>query len=149
MNNKTRFWDCSASIYDIFVNIINARTHKALREKMATFFEPEDIVLECACGTGMLTEVIAPRCRELIATDFSERMLEKAEKKCKNHNNISFKLADISSLGFKNATFDKVVAGNVIHLLKDPNEALKELDRVCKPKGKIVIPTYINKHPKK
>ena len=40
--------------------------------------------------------------------------------------------------------FDKVVAGNVIHLLSDPHAAVKELERVCKPGGKIIIPTYIN-----
>ena len=40
--------------------------------------------------------------------------------------------------------WDKVVAGNVIHLLDNPVEALKELERVCKPSGKIIIPTYVN-----
>lgn len=40
--------------------------------------------------------------------------------------------------------FDKVVAGNVIHLLEAPHTAIKELERVCKPGGKIIIPTYIN-----
>lgn len=40
--------------------------------------------------------------------------------------------------------FDVVVAGNVIHLLEDPHAAIKELERVCKPDGKIIIPTYIN-----
>lgn len=40
--------------------------------------------------------------------------------------------------------FDKVVAGNVIHLLEDPIAAIKELERVCKTGGKIIIPTYIN-----
>ena len=40
--------------------------------------------------------------------------------------------------------FDVVVAGNVIHLLEDPHAAVKELERVCKPGGKLIIPTYIN-----
>lgn len=40
--------------------------------------------------------------------------------------------------------FDKVVAGNVIHLLEEPYAAIKELERVCKTDGKIIIPTYIN-----
>ena len=37
-----------------------------------------------------------------------------------------------------------MVAGNVIHLLPDPEKALHELERVVKPGGKIIIPTYIN-----
>ena len=44
----------------------------------------------------------------------------------------------------RHARFDKVVAGNVIHLLPDPGKALAELERVVKPGGKIIIPTYIN-----
>ena len=45
---------------------------------------------------------------------------------------------------FADDSFDKVVAGNVIHLLPNPQTALKELERVCKPGGKLIIPTYIN-----
>ena len=41
--------------------------------------------------------------------------------------------------------FDKVIAANVIHLLDEPFKALAELDRVCKPGGQIIIPTYINR----
>lgn len=44
----------------------------------------------------------------------------------------------------RDSRFDKVVAGNVIHLLPDPGKALAELWRVVKPGGKIIIPTYIN-----
>lgn len=38
----------------------------------------------------------------------------------------------------------KVVAGNVIHLLEDPYAAIKEMMRVCRTGGKVIIPTYIN-----
>ena len=41
-------------------------------------------------------------------------------------------------------SFDKVIAGNVIHLLDEPYKAVDELLRVCKPDGKVIIPTYIN-----
>lgn len=40
--------------------------------------------------------------------------------------------------------FDTVVAANVIHLLYEPYSALHELERVCRPGGKIIIPTYMN-----
>ena len=51
-------------------------------------------------------------------------------------------------LDFADESFDKVVAGNVIHLLQEPDKALKELERVVKRRGKIIIPTYINKENK-
>ena len=50
----------------------------------------------------------------------------------------------MTQLKCRDDRFDKVVAGNVIHLLEDPFAVIKELERVCKPGGKIIIPTYIN-----
>ncbi len=143
MNNNARFWDRVAGIYDIFVNVINAKTHRRLCEEITRLIQPTDTVLECACGTGMLTKVIAPQCTKLIATDFSTKMLKLTEKKCKNFTNTNFRTADITSLDFETDSFGKVVAGNVIHLLQYPRKALHEMERVCRPGGKIIVPTYI------
>lgn len=140
------FWDHAAGVYDIFVNVINRKTHRELRRIVAELIEPDDRVLECACGTGLLSEVIAGRCRRLTATDFSEKMLAKAEKKCAKFNNVSFCFADITALGFPDGCFDKTLAGNVIHLLDDPLQALHELNRVCRPGGTLIIPTYMNRN---
>ena len=71
-------------------------------------------------------------------------MLKRAEKNCAAYSNVQFRQADILSLDFRDNSFDKVVAGNVIHLLPEPEKALQELERVVKPGGKIIIPTYIN-----
>ncbi len=57
----------------------------------------------------------------------------------------AYTASDILYLNFPDNTFDKVVAGNVIHLLDNPCLAISELDRVCKSGGKIIVPTYINK----
>ena len=142
------FWDNVAGVYDVFVYIINGRTHRKLREIIVGLIRPEDSVLECACGTGFLSAVIAPRCNSLIATDFSKRMLKRAEKNCAVFRNVEFREADILSLPFPDDSFDKVVAGNVIHLLGKPLTALHELDRVCRPSGKLIIPTYMNRDSK-
>lgn len=69
------FWDRVAGVYDIFANVINRRANRALCDEVARLIRPTDRVLECACGTGLLTGVIAPRCRSLTATDFSVKML--------------------------------------------------------------------------
>ena len=139
------FWDKVAGVYDIFANIINKKTHKKLRTVVANEICENDSVLECACGTGLLTVAMAPRCKTLVATDFSSNMIKHAQKNCKNFPNVTFSQANIMSLDFPDSTFDVVVAANVIHLLDEPAKAIKELDRVCKPGGKIIIPTYMNK----
>lgn len=142
------FWDNVAGVYDLFVNIVNRKTHRKLKQIVADLIEPGDEVLECACGTGMLSAVIAEKCSHLTATDFSEKMLKKAQKNCACLRNITFRFSDITALDFPDQRFDKVVAGNVIHLLDEPMKALHELDRVCKPNGMLIIPTYMNKKEK-
>lgn len=139
------FWDKVAGVYDIFVNVINRKTHKKLKKIVRNLIEPCDIVLECACGTGLLSAAIAPKCRQLTATDFSEKMLKKAEKNCRVFRNVTYAKTDITALPFADCSFDKVVAGNVIHLLDNPLTALSELNRVCKDGGMLIIPTYMNK----
>ena len=138
------FWDRVAGVYDLFVNVVNRKTHRALRRIVAELIGPEDRVLECACGTGLLTEVIAGKCRALTATDFAPQMLKRAEKNCATYGNITFRQANIIALEEPDGAFDKVVAGNVIHLLDEPLKALSELNRVCRDGGQLIIPTYMN-----
>ena len=139
------FWDRVAWVYDVFANGINRRANRAMCAAVAEQIGPEDEVLECACGTGLLTGVIAARCRALTATDFSEKMLAQAERKYAKCRNVRFAQADITKLDYPDGRFDAVVAANVIHLLDEPLQALRELDRVCRPGGRLIIPTYMNR----
>ena len=139
------FWDRVAWAYDIFADVINRRANKKLCAVTAGLLSPGDEVLECACGTGMLTRAMAPRCGSLTATDFSAKMLARAEKKCAAFENVRFEQADILHLPYPDGRFDAAVAANVIHLLDEPYRALGELRRVCRPGGLIVIPTYMGR----
>ncbi len=138
------FWDNVSGLYDLFETIYNGKVYRGLGRKVAEEIAPDDVVLECACGTGAISRTIAPKCRKLIATDFSVGMLRQAARNCRACDNVRVRRADMTHLKCRDNRFDKVVAGNVIHLLDDPCAALKELERVCKPGGKIIVPTYIN-----
>lgn len=138
------FWDTIAWAYDIFANVINRKANRALCAAVEKFVFPADDVLECACGTGLLTGVIAPRCKSLVATDFSTKMLQRAARKYGKYRNVRFEQANILRLPYPDECFDTVVAANVLHLLDAPHQALHELDRVCKTGGKIILPTYMN-----
>jgi len=138
------FWDKISGLYDFFETIYNGKVYRKLGERVAKEIGKHDIVLECACGTGAISKVIAPNCKYLIATDFSAGMLRHASKKCRKFKNVKIRRADMTQLKFRDNRFDVVVAGNVIHLLEEPYTAIKELERVCKAGGKIILPTYIN-----
>ena len=99
------FWDRVAWAYDLFAEGINRKADRALCAAVERLMAPSDAVLECACGTGLLTAVMAPRCRSLVATDFSERMLRRAEKKCSRYGNVHFEQADILHLPYPDASF--------------------------------------------
>ena len=139
------FWDSIAWVYDIFADGINRKANRKLCKVVAGLISPTDDVLECACGTGLLSGVIAKRCKSLTATDFSAKMLARTRKKYGHYPHVRFEQADILHLPYPDARFDTVVAANVIHLLDNPHQALRELDRVCKPGGKLIIPTYMNR----
>lgn len=138
------FWDIAANYYDFFEKLYNGKVYKKLGDRVAEYVSESDCVLECACGTGCITKSVASKCSSLIATDYSDGMLIQAQKNCKDCKNITFAKANILSLSYADCTFDKVIAGNVIHLLDNPKDAMDELMRVCKPNGMLIIPTYVN-----
>ena len=138
------FWDRVAAPYDLFEDIYNGKVYRGTGEAVAKEIEPDDEVLECACGTGAISVYIAPICAKLITTDYSKGMLRQTAKKAKHYPNMRVMRADLTNLKCRDNRFDKVVAGNVIHLMEDAESAVRELVRVCKPGGKVIIPTYIN-----
>lgn len=141
---KKPVWDRISPVYDAFEKLFNREVFDLIGERAAEYVGPGDDVLECACGTGAISIYLAKKCRSLTATDMSLPMLAQCERKLKNCYNVRFRKADITALKVRDGRFDAVVAGNVIHLLDDPKAAVGELLRVCKPGGKVIIPTYIS-----
>ena len=142
------FWDKVSFIYDFVETVYNKDVYNNTGKMVASYIESTDVVLECACGTGAISKHIATKCNRLTATDYANGMLRQARKNLKGFHNISIEQANLMSLEYEDESFDKVVAGNVIHLLQEPDKALKELERVVKSGGKIIIPTYINREKK-
>ena len=143
------FWDRVAPLYDFFENTFNRGVYDATGVAVAQLVGLEDEVLECACGTGAISTFLAPICKRLVATDFSEGMLKQARKKLAKYRNATVERADITCLHYEDASFDIVIAGNVIHLLPDPGAVMRELERVVRPGGTIVPPTYVKCRPSK
>ena len=138
------YWDDIAALYDLFEDTYNHKVYRETGMAVSEEIENTDNVLECACGTGAISVYIAPKCRKLIATDMSGKMLKQTRKKTAKFSNVKVRRADMTHLKCKDEMFDKVIAGNVIHLLDDPVSAVNELVRVCKTGGKVIIPTYMN-----
>ena len=136
-------WDRVAPLYDLALRALTRRVYDGTGAVVARLIRPGDTVLECACGTGAIASAIAPACARVVATDFSEGMLKQARKKLARFPHVVVEQADITDLHYADDSFDAVVAGNVIHLLPEPGDALKELKRVVRPGGTIIVPTYV------
>ena len=94
------FWDRVAGVYDLFGSVYNGKVNQAMCKAIVSRISPDDLVLECACGTGMISVQIASKCRKLIATDYSAGMLKRAQKKCVSFANVEVRAANILRLDF-------------------------------------------------
>ncbi len=110
---------------------------------------PEDRVLEVGIGTG-LNLPLYPLHRRLVGMDFSEQMLRKAGDRARTLNAAHVRLVvmDAMQMGFQDNCFDHVFATYVISAVPDPIQVLREIKRVCRPKGHIIILNHFkSEHP--
>lgn len=102
---------------------------------------PDDTVLDVACGPGLLACAFARVAKHATGIDMTPAMLEQARKTQQEQDikNVSWQPGDVYSLPFPDTQFSIVSSRFVFHHLQDPLAALKEIKRVCKPGGKIVV----------
>ena len=141
------FWDRIANIYDI-AESINGDVYHEMCEITRRLTPTGAKVLDCAAGTGELSLATSENAESVMCTDLSESMLNAAKRKAKlmGADNISFEARNIFDLKDPDNTYDVVIAGNVLHLLVNPQGAVKELYRVLKPGGKLLLPTFTSKN---
>ncbi|MGQ9629882.1 MAG: class I SAM-dependent methyltransferase [bacterium] len=101
----------------------------------------DDVVLDVATGAGHTAFKFSPLVKYVIATDITERMLELAEAIAKDRGitNITFKVADVESLPFRDESFDLVTCRSAFHHFADPIRALREMKRVMRVNGRIAL----------
>lgn len=102
---------------------------------------PDDTVLDVACGPGLLVCAFAQVVRHATGIDLTPAMLDQARKLQQEHGltNVNWQQGDVASLPYPDAHFSIVSSRFVLHHLEDPIVVLKEMKRVCKPGGRVVI----------
>jgi ubiquinone/menaquinone biosynthesis C-methylase UbiE len=96
-------------------------------------------LLEAGVGSGKNIEYY-PDNLEISAIDFSPKMIQEAEKKAKKYNkNVNLLEMDIQNLNFEDNYFDLIVTSCVFCSVPDPVKGLKELKRVLKKDGRIIM----------
>lgn len=94
-------------------------------------------ILDVGCGNGNLFKLLPDGKYELHGIDFSKNMIDEAKRTCKNPS--TFAVADAESLPFDDDSFDIIVCNASFHHYTNPNAVLKEMHRVLKVNGKLLI----------
>lgn len=139
------FWDRFSKIYHPFMKR-NAVAYENICQYLAKYIDNQKSVLELACGTGQITFCMADKAKLWEATDYSENMVNEAMRRGKEvagGNKISFQVQDATKLTYESESFDVVVIANALHIMPNPDLALREIHRVLKKDGILFAPTFV------
>jgi SAM-dependent methyltransferase len=101
--------------------------------------DPSLIVGDLGCGTGQLTETVAPYVKQVIAVDSSSDMLDAARVRVGGARNVDLRQGDLENLPIATGELDAAVLSLVLHYAPSPAKALSEVARVLRPAGRVLV----------
>jgi phosphatidylethanolamine/phosphatidyl-N-methylethanolamine N-methyltransferase len=133
-----RAYEFYAPVYDLIFDWIFAPGRVAAIKHLT--LAPAERVLEVGIGTGLNLPLYPPSVR-LTGIDLSQEMLDKAVERVQSlaMPNVSLKVMDATALDFAENEFDKALATYTISAVPDPVSVLREMRRVVRPGGAIVL----------
>src|SRR5215467_11403089 len=101
---------------------------------------PGESVLEVGVGTGLSALRYPDDCR-VVAIDISQEMLERARQRLARRRveHVTLCRMDVTRLAFPDESFDAVYAPYVVNVVPDPVGAAREMFRVCRSGGRVVL----------
>lgn len=131
--------------YDVANEVLSFGIHRLWRRAAVRLSSARegDAILDCATGTGDLALAFKRRVGPLgtvIGTDFCAEMLAPAPEKARRAGlEVRFEIADALALPYPDASFDVASIAFGIRNVDDPRKCLRELSRVVKPGGRVVV----------
>lgn len=136
-------WD--AQRYDAwYETLLGALAHGKERELVFSLaaLRPGQRALDAGCGTGIYATALAQKGLSVTAIDSSPEMLGlAASKAAAQHVNVDFSQASVQRLPFRDNEFDLVVTIGVLCFVSGRLGSVKEMRRVLKPGGRVVVGT--------
>ena len=96
-------------------------------------------VLDVGCGSGLFFSHVAAKANLVVGVDISRKLLLKAKEEANHFQNVLVLQADADHLPFKDGFFDAVFAFTILQNMPKPSETVKELKRVAKLGGRVVV----------
>jgi ubiquinone/menaquinone biosynthesis C-methylase UbiE len=140
MGEEALRYDRVARFYDAVAFFVEWFASKHRKEIL---HQAKGAILEVGVGTGKSFKDYPPG-NHITAIDISREMLRRAEQKLRSYNGkIELHLEDVQSLSFKDETFDTIFACWVFCSVDDPVKGLKEMHRVLKRNGKLLMIEHV------
>lgn len=116
------------------------RSWQAFGHLLLRMLPPLDVA-DLGSGEGLISELLARRCRRVIAVDNSERMVEYGAKKARKNglSNLEFRLGDIVDPPLEAGSVDVVILSQALHHAEDPARALASAQRILRKGGQVLI----------
>lgn len=120
---------------------------EAVREKAYSMADVKEgqLAADIGAGTGFVTEGLLQRGLKVIAVDQSPEMLEQMRQKFNGFEGVDYRQGEAENLPIENDSVDYAMANMYLHHVEDPLTAIKEMIRILKPGGKLVI-TDLDEH---
>ncbi|MEQ1529271.1 MAG: methyltransferase domain-containing protein [Methylococcales bacterium] len=135
-------YDRIAPYFDGMEAVLEGLFMKSWRKKLWAQVDGEHI-LEVGVGTGK-NFAFYPQHARVTAIDFSAQMLKQAEHhKDRKQVHVDLQQMDVQSLCYADNSFDTVIASFVFCSVPAPSKGLKELYRVCKPGGQVLLLEHV------
>jgi len=133
-------FDGVARLYDVTNTVLSAGLDRRWRKRTRQCLElrPRQRVLDLAAGTGVSTAELQRSGARAIACDFSLGML-RAGRAARQRRGVTFVAGDGMHLPFADESFDAVTIAFGLRNIADPSRALREMARVVRPGGRLVV----------
>ena len=131
------FWNFRAQRYDEQVGFIYADAYRRTAENTLKYLNPTDQVLEFACGTGIVTTMVAPHVSHIQAIDIADEMVVQAQQKIDklSMSNVQIAQLDLFDSALDESSFDAVMAFNVLLYVDNFDTVMARIHKLLKPGG--------------
>ena len=140
-NSVAEVFDTASTHYDLLNDAMSLGLHRLWKKAMIkrTLARANESWLDMSCGSGDISKLLLERDCQVTAVDPNAKMLATAKEKLAKYDNLNFLQCFAEEIPLENNLFDGITCAFGLRNFSQPKEAIKEMTRVLKPGGRLVV----------